>query len=78
MQRLKDEQKKGGFFFGISNAAAVQHELQTLDYKGREAAKRRRRRVQVAVGEDVALHAFVAACHHICLLYTSPSPRDRG
>ena len=48
-ERLEHEQKTGGWFFNIANAAAVKHELQNLDRhaKSKEAAAKRQRVLKV-------------------------------
>eukprot|EP00750_Incisomonas_marina_P002626 INCI12519.2.p1 GENE.INCI12519.2~~INCI12519.2.p1 ORF type:complete len:369 (-),score=63.15 INCI12519.2:256-1362(-) len=54
--RLQSQQKTGGFFFNISNAAAVQHELQTLERhaKAKETMQKRRGVLEVCTAKQVA------------------------
>ena len=47
-------------------------------YEGRLLAFVNRRLSNRSASEDIVQEAFVGFLHSLCLLYTSPSPRDRG
>ena len=87
LDRLPNEEKKAFEAslkedLGLSEEVKIQQEIMGgLSVIGRDQFKERLRRIQADVRaeeEGIAPKKKTGTRNWICLLYTSPSPRDRG